>query len=123
MKTLFLSFLLLFSIEQDPLTNLIGEWKLIKIDVNGSIITPQKRDHYLNISQNRISYNRDPNRCSVDSFFVDTKKIILFNSVCTEIAEHDEIVKYLNYSGTYELHDSLLTIFNDKETLYLHKIR
>lgn len=121
MKIFLLFFLLLFSFEQDPITDLIGKWKLVQIDVNGSKITPQKNDHYLNISQNKISYNRDVNHCWVDSFFVDEKTIILHNGACTKIAEHDEITKYLNYSGEYQLFDSLLIIFNKKETLYLKK--
>ena len=122
MKPILLLFLLLFTGEQDPLTDLTGKWKLIKIDVNGIMVTPQKHDHYLNISKNSITYNRDVNQCRVDSFFVDTKNITLYNCACTKIAEHDEIIKYLNYSGTYQLQDSLLTIFNSKEILYLKKI-
>lgn len=125
MNTILLLFFLLFSIEKDPITDLIGKWKLVQIDKHGVIITPKKKDYYLIISPKSIRYNLEINRCETDSFSIDEKNIILYNFACTEICCDDQLEPisiYLNYSGTYQLKDSLLTIFNKKETLFLKKL-
>jgi len=125
MKTIL--FIFIFSsltVEQVPLTDLIGKWKLEKIETNNGTIIPRKIDYFLNISEKAIGYNLEINNCSADSFFIDNKNIILNRIMCTLICcdgNYDTISNYINYSGTYKIHDSLLEITNDKGKLFLKK--
>ncbi len=112
------------TIKQDPINDLIGKWQLVKVESQGKAIPFLKKEYFLNISQTTIKYNLDVNQCWSDSFFVDKKNIILYKKVCTEICcdgRFDSISKYLNYTGTYKLQDTALTITNNKVALFLKK--
>lgn len=130
MKTTLLLFILFLffgmSVGQDPLSDLIGKWKLQKVETYYGTMLPKHRDYFLTISKTTIEYNLDVNRCYSDSFLIDNKNITLnkWRTICTMICcdgMFDTISNYLHYSGAFELHDSLLIITNDKEKLYLIK--
>lgn len=124
MKTTLLLFLLILTIKQDPLNDLIGKWQLVKVETHGKTIPIQKQGYFLNISQKTIKYNLEVNQCWSDSFFVDKTNIILYENACTLICcdgRSDSISEYINYTGTYKLQDSILTIFNNKGALFLKK--
>ncbi|HET6243853.1 MAG: hypothetical protein H0V01_10410 [Bacteroidetes bacterium] len=105
-------------------TNLIGKWKVIKVESQEETIYPQKRNYYLSLSENSINYNLEVNNCGTEDFVINSDEILLGDVYCTEICcdgRHDEISNYLIYSGKYELKDSTLTIFNNKGIIFLNK--
>jgi hypothetical protein len=129
-KTTLLLFTLIsfigMSTGQVNLPDLIGKWKLQKVETHHGVILPKQKDFFLTISKTLIAYNLDVNRCATDSFLIDNKKITIDESRtgCTKVCcdgMFDTISNYLHYSGAYELHDSLLIITNDKAKIYLIK--
>ena len=122
-RILLLSFAFLFSAEKEMTTNLNGTWKLVKIEITGKTLLPEHdEDFKLRIIDSTMQYNRGPNRCSckiqIDKNTINSKG----GCGCTKIAEHDPICAYLDYTGTYILKDSLLTVINSKGKFYLKRI-
>ena len=113
-----------FIFEKGSNDNLLGSWKLIELEVNGIIVYPEIKEYFLTIEEERISYNLDINRCWVDSFSIDNERInysmVATTKACCD-GRFDTISNYLNYSGTYNLQDSVLTIDNGKGILRLTK--
>jgi len=114
--------------EQDPLDKLIGNWKLEKVETNGKTILPTNhytrfKDYSLAISATAVSYNFDINVCdrtitSIDDNKIKLSEIYRGSSFCYN-GRFDSIVHYIDYTGTYEVHDSLLIITNNKGKHYL----
>lgn len=114
---------LVFSGQNSP-ADLYGKWKLIEIEVKGKKANPEKIDYFLTISENRINYNLDLNKCWVDSFSLENDSISFGWIACTELCcdgRFDTISNYLWYAGVYKLQDSVLTITNEKAILRLRK--
>ncbi|HET6243855.1 MAG: hypothetical protein H0V01_11515 [Bacteroidetes bacterium] len=124
MKSLIILFFFFFTFGQNPNSNLIGKWKLLNIETEEKTIYPQKKDYYLTITKNSLNYNLEINGCGTEDFVISSDEIFLDFPLCTKICcdgRYDEISNYINYNGKYELQDSLLTIFNNKNKIFLKK--
>lgn len=124
MKTILFLLFLCSPFTQDPLSYLIGEWKLEKLETKNGTIKPSRKEYNLTISNKGISFNLDINDCFTDSFSIDNEEIILYRISCSQVCcdgRFDTIANYINYSGSYVVKDSLLIISNDKGKLYLKK--
>lgn len=115
---------LVFSGQNSP-GELYGKWKLMEIEVKGKKAYPENINYFLTISENRINYNLDVNKCWADSFSLENDSISFGWLACTELCcdgRFDTISYHLYYAGVYELNDSILTITNEKATMRLRKL-
>jgi len=123
MKSFLLVLLLLSKIGHDIPAELNGKWKLVKVEINAELIFPEKVNYYLTISDNKVEYNLEKNHCWAN-ILVDNKNIFMNVMACTEICcdgRYDTISNYINYNGEFHLKDSILSIVNNKGTLFLKK--
>ena len=109
-----------------PNYGLIGKWTLERLETKTKTIFPNNPRHYhLTIMDSGFSYNLEVNDCVQGIISLNDTSISLYQyPACTKVCcdgRHDTIAKYINYSGTYTLHDSLLTITNDKGKFYLRR--
>jgi hypothetical protein len=119
-----LIFTLLFEFTNED-KDLIGKWKLAKIEISEKVIVPKKVDYLLTISSDNFAYNLAVNKCSVDVKIIDNIFIEFATVACTEICcdgTIDSISDYINYSGDYEVNDSVLVIQNESGTFYLERL-
>jgi hypothetical protein len=118
-----LIFTLLFVFTNED-KDLIGKWKLAKIEISEKVIIPKKMDYFLTISSDNFAYNLAVNKCSVDVKIIDNSFIEFAKVACTEICcdgTMDSISDYINYSGSFEVSDSNLVIQNESGTYYLER--
>ena len=121
----------LFAQEKTPLrrnTDLIdfmgiltGKWKLLKLETGGKTMLPKKSVFVLTITPASIMYTQEGNKCSATVISLKDSILKLAEPVCSEIPTHDSISIYLDYSGRFSIHDSLLTITNDNGKFYLKR--
>lgn len=98
MKTIILTcFILAALVQQDPLSQLIGKWKLMKVETEDNTIFPTKKEFYLEISEENIGYNLDINTCGTSEFTIDTTHIKLGFPECTEVCCDGTIDSIANY--------------------------
>ncbi len=126
MKFILIPFTILISLISDPSSKLRGNWKLEKIELEKQTLIPKTYQYGLNISETKVSYNLDHNRCESHSFKI-TEEIIKFEDIaCTLMCcdeKYDSLANYLNYSGYYKINDSILTIKNKVGIFYLRKTK
>ena len=106
-------------------SELIGEWKLQKVDAEMGSVYPIKKDYLLTLTSDEFSYNLEVNTCKgtytiQDDQLIYTEARLTF--ACCDGRE-DPIAKFIRYQGTYVLFQDQLIITNDKgRTLYLERL-
>jgi hypothetical protein len=120
-STLLLLVCLVTGLIHGPSTDIMGKWKLQKLETGGKTMYPKKFDFIVTFTAASIMYNQESNKCTAKVLSITDNTIKLAEPVCSEIPTHDSISIYLDYSGAYTLHDSLLTITNDNGKFYLKR--
>tara|TARA_B110000091_G_C13431705_1_gene316301 strand:- start:49 stop:480 length:432 start_codon:yes stop_codon:yes gene_type:complete len=116
----FLSFLQ----TENKVSELYGDWKLEKIELNEEVLIPTKRDYYLYFSEDWITYNLEYNKCQTMDFSIQNNSIWINRIACTEICcdgRSDTISNYINYSGAYIIQNNQLMISNSESIVYLNR--
>ncbi len=124
MKTTLLLFsLFLFSYRQAPIDKLVGKWQLQKIEMKSGKILHRDGFDFVNISKDGISFYNGCNTCGTRIISIDDTCIILDEAkeACTMRYCVGPDLITINYSGKYELHDSLLIITNAIGKEYLKR--
>ena len=120
MGKLILFLIFTISIQQNTITNLYGNWKLMNVQTSAETLYPTENFN-LSITEKEVTFNRGPNKCWQIDFKLSENEIQIGSGSCTEIAEHDPICEILDYSGKYQIQDSTLTIVNNQGTFILIK--
>jgi hypothetical protein len=113
-----------FAISQEATKSsqdIIGEWKLEHVDIGSKILYP-KVDFFVNISENRLSYNTDFNSCqtvtTITSNRITNGNVTACTLVCCD-GRLDTIASFLNYEGYYQISNDTLIISNKNEYLLI----
>src|ERR1700722_14876488 len=111
-STLLLLFCLAFNIMPGP-SALYGKWRLQKLDTGDKIMVPKVFTLFVMFSPANVLYNQDTvSRCTAKVISITDNTITLDDPFCAAPLNMDSISPYLEYSGTYTIHDSLLIIDN-----------
>lgn len=96
---------------------LISKWKLVQVETPHEVLIP-KADFFLDILEDKITFNLDMNSCFAD-IALRNDSIIYDLAGCTKMCcdgQLDTIGSFLNYSGKYSFEKGKLLIQN--ENLY-----
>jgi hypothetical protein len=96
------------------LSPILGKWKLHHIRTDAKNITP-KGDYYLEITESKVTFNKDVNTCQTDKFKLDANSISISNE-CTKKCCDGKVegwAKDLHYSGKYRFEEKYLVIENE----------
>ena len=108
----------------NKVSELYGDWKLERIEINDEVLVPTKREYYLYFSEDWITYNFECNRCQTMDFSIQNNSIRINTIACTERGcggRIDTISNYINYSGAYIIQNDQLIISNTESIIYLNR--
>ena len=106
-------------------SEIYGQWKLIKIETQNEVLIPEFADYFLQVTTEKISYNKDVNNCQSMKLTIINHRIDIEGIMCTEICcdgRIDSISNYIHYSGTYEINENQLIITTADSKLFLERI-
>ena len=102
-----------------------GHWKLIKIEIENEVLTPESIDYFLTITTEKLSYNLDLNKCQVLNFSIIDNQIKFDYPTCTKACcdgRNDSIANFINYRGIYDIQQNQLIITTPESKLFLNRI-
>jgi hypothetical protein len=123
--SLLLLLFIILGFAPDPKEKLQGRWKLQKIEIGNTTYLPKLMDYIMTVSRSTVTYNTDLNSCFTTMQSITDTTISLNSAMCTAVCcdgKNDPIATYIDYNGSYTLHDSLLVITNNEEKVYLKKL-
>lgn len=124
LKILFLSISLLLASDEQTTDKLYGKWQVVKVETIQGTLIPTK-DFFLTISEGRLGFNRDINRCSAQPIITATT-IDYDRALCTRACcdgRRDPIGGMDIYRGNYNVSEDSLIIENSQVKTYLIKVK
>lgn len=100
------------------------KWKLVKAEVDGESVLPNKYTWTLDIMDSSVGFNWACNGCSARIILINDSIISLSEGICTmKGCLLDQVGDYIDYNGKYKIINDTLRITNTKATLYLARLR
>jgi hypothetical protein len=125
MKLLLIFITLLFAGQpENQKAEIYGHWKLIKIEIENEVLTPELIDYYLTVTTEKLSYNLDVNKCQSIEFSTAENRLEVKNIMRTEICcdgKIDSISNFIHYNGIYEISENQLIITSADSKLFLER--
>jgi hypothetical protein len=110
-----------FPIQQSTVSALYGKWRLVNVKTSDTILYPKCGEFTIEISENMVAILIEHNWCAMPTIEITNDSIEIDTGGKTKIAEHDPISRILNYSGKYQIQDSILSISNQQGVFTLLK--
>jgi hypothetical protein len=119
-----ISLLLLSTGLYSQTSEIVGQWKLERVETEYGNLTPVEKDYFLTISSDKLNYNLEVNDCH-GSYILDEMRIINKDVWCTFTCcdgRLESIWKYIKYEGGYELNGNQLIITTEDARLFLERL-